>query len=75
MALRSKSVDASGLAARHGNAVAKRDAAIEKAEAQYAAERQAVIDVGTQRVAEINVLRAELDREKASLSAVLNDVQ
>lgn len=75
MALRTKTVDASGLAACHGSAVAKRDLAIEKAEADYEATRQAVIDLGTQRVAEIAILQAELAKEKQALSDTLVAVQ
>lgn len=74
MALSRKTVDASGLAAQHGKAQIKRENAITKANAEYEATRQAVIEVGTQRVSEISVLQSELEKEKASIAAVLADV-
>lgn len=76
MALRTrKTVDASALAQRHANAVSRRESAIAQAEAAYAAERQTVIEIGTQRVAEISVLQAELAKEKAAISEALVGVQ
>lgn len=74
MALRSrKTVEASALAEQHGAAVVKRENAIMRANAEYETQRQVVIETGTQRVAEIEVLQRELDKERAALVGVLQD--
>ena len=76
MALRKrKTVDASQLAEQFGQAVVTRENAIQRANAEYESARSSVIETGTQRVAEISVLQAELDKEKAAINGVLVDAQ